>query len=88
MVIALLYTEKNIRRPQKHREPNKSFYKRSSLPNKKFQSNNSSGNHFQTAQVITDHNPVTQISFAKDHQIVEIHDIIQTKYYKSNRQNL
>ena len=69
----------NQNKPQKYKEPNKSFYQYmkndQNLPNKIFHSNNSSKNHFQIAQTIQKINRLIILTKEVDHQTKEVHKI-------------
>ena len=70
----------NQNKPQKYKEPNKSFYqymkKDQNLPNKNVYSNNSSENHFRTIPITREINHhITQV-IEEDHQNEEIHKIL------------
>ena len=70
----------NQNKPQKHKEPNKSFYqymkKDQSLPNKNIYSNNSSRKPLPNNTNYTrNQSPLTQI-IEEDHQNEEIHEIL------------
>ena len=70
----------NQNRPQKHREPNKSFYqymkRDQNLSNKTFKATTAQENHFQIATIITVHDPPIELNFTEHNQREETHEIL------------
>ena len=77
--IALLNADRNLTRPEKHREPNKSFYhERKNIKIyqvKVFEVIIAQENNFQITILILDHKPPIKKIFTANHQIGEIQKI-------------
>ena len=96
MVIALLNADKNnkqLKAPQKHKEPIISFYqymkKYQILPNKMFKIAIAQENRFQIAIAITNHNsPIKKISRRRSPDRRNSENYSQNRYSRSNCQNI